>query len=45
MNDRMYLRIHHSESFPEIIGLQISLEGITTDSEGKFSVFIPTGSY
>ena len=45
LNDRMYLRIHHSTSFPEIIGLQVSLAGVITDSEGRFSVFIPTGNY
>lgn len=33
------------EEFPFINGLEIKLHGITTDNNGYFSVFVPSGRY
>lgn len=33
--------IDHSDEYPQLVGVEVNLNGITTDSEGYFEVFIP----
>jgi len=44
-NNKQYLIIDECQAYSFLEGLRIELDGISTDENGNYIVFIPSGSY
>lgn len=44
-NEEYIITIVNCNDYPALNNLTINLDGINTDSDGEFTVFIPSGNY